>query len=741
MCSTVNDDVWQEELSRICQIDVGEESVDVDVEVDDYLAGENPSQLVLFSEEKETPVYFPLYDPIKLNGVGGVGALRAFFTKSPKANVSCIVDLLYKSYFDVDFENDFLTLLRRGACADFDNGAIHLRYLDGLVKPRPKKSVSHAMFDSFWKNSHLIESTLFVRVDLYCQGYLDGSIDDLRCLDWALFVGGVNPCASMRVFSKNEENTFVRLQALWRQKRYVSSEEFEEYVLLEPVINQNILRRLWGLQVSQELHVLETFVAKNCAIQCEAGSWRNHIIQGWLYHTDEVLEIEALRKILCAGKSNKRLAFFLEEVLGLVFDGWSIDYNKGKHTVTLLSHVKRVGTPRAGTTLVTLVYDLLCQYKEKISFAELAYYAYYEGFWHSAGHERGVSRTTFRDRMRLCKRFLVNLGYFNVAIFNTNLHASLDLQSRMWDAYKQDQRLLSPASYALKGIQGVSAKDVAVIVQLGNFVDSSDYRALDEHIKNQPKFRKCKDISELMEKHLREGPCRIETLRVLCSPDGGGVFDDFWKAAGQLAIRRVGGRLMYSLQDKVFYWHPRDDDAPKLTSRDCSEELFRLLYGDCQSVKVVEAILLMRQKGFSYMSQHGYGVIVRSFEIIGVKRSPPHLTKITTSRKLINLMMMHQDFFGSTPQLCALKKSLKEWEFNACKKVCSWMELPGILLAIWDAYLSVKNQDFYKEKQACTSSKSAEDIIAAELPVVKAFLCKNRRWCGPGGRSALPQKK
>ena len=647
-----------------------------------------------------------------------------------RVDFSDLQDSLYKKsgkkrfYWDVCFlAHSGVFLEAKGDCVFYRGPALGAKKVkkkrDFRAKVGGTKDVCadplalRAMFDAVKEGC---TEPLAVKLRLLREGYLSETFSSLEHLENILLVGGVYPGV------KPVKGRLQYCQSVWEEVYDLPKEGFDEALTSETAFVRRVLFDLRRLEEGGELKALRDLMPdirdlKYSVDLRRLSPCRRNIIERWSQYAGQDLRIDDLvQKLGVVLRAKNGKGNFVKGMLCLAVDGLNIIYNKDAGTMKLLKEQPEAPFPPEGTTIETMVYDFLCQYKKQISIEELAYYACSLGY--CCRGERGA----LIDNLKRVKQTLAVLEIFNHDIFFGADRCALLRQRGLWRV-AVDQGFPEDFDYRNCDVKGCTEDDERVLKDVREFVGSEDHALLQEHIARCAENYRKESPESFVVRLLSQRSYSKEELRQACKSHGI-LYKDFWLLMGSLTLCEVKGRVMFDFFTDMFFWDS-EGVAPTVKTHEYLFELFHLVK-DRPDMEVSALTYMMIQQGFVKAYDTLTSRFLRCFEILGVVsgRLSRDDACLQEQRKLLNLMM--SEGFVRSENGYITKDWDPEYEnVRLAIKTYYWVS-EGAVIPLWRAYLDCwTGKDTHcldavrrrKSEMKCQAKfVSAQEVMREELP-------------------------
>lgn len=619
-----------------------------------------------------------------------------------------VKDAFYKKQGVRFFQEDILQAMYHGADIRRDGKRYYCRG-DVTDAPAPSEHVAIAMFNILYRN----EGSLFdLKFQLYREGHRDYAPDALGYIELALAVGGVHP-RNRQIRAEDRVDFCAKAKEIWRKTRishkcfcvYIENPTPKEKAFLKNKHYARILRSLWRLNHGKQLAVLEDMKASLPPVNPFRANKQDTIIKALKKHRNkEVYLAELLDWVSPPGKKRNKTTF-LGSVLTLALNDWPIFYNKDKQTVTLLEKALPTLTPAEGTNLLTMIYDLVQRYKNRLTQEEIAYYAYQGGYGPKC-FKRG-NKAPFYACIRQDKAMLAIMGYINSDCCAQNLRADVCRQKPLLPLVCHKDKFQSAAYYKRYG-PDVTEQDIDAVCAAQEFQKSAEFTVFEHHVRSMNKTRgPAAEYAKPVENLLRDGPILARDFWKLFDNFGCKKEQDMWNIADALTSSDANNRLIYNPKTSQFSW---DNDCPLLSpeAQTLVSTVFSL-QNDHPDMPSHELGYMLKQYGFTHISENDVQEILRGLAVLGLS----HGYELAYEREIVDLLLTP----GVNPKANVGKNRQLSRPWRIAHRVVNWAH-NGSLKNLWKVYedLRIENPPPCKRKKTEKKSYNPEDVLLAKTP-------------------------
>ena len=473
----------------------------------------------------------------------------------------------------------------------------------------------------------------------------------------------------------------------------------------------------------EELTIAEKEAARVWIEDCKArvGAHKKLILEKWSLHIGETFSFSKLAKAIGVEyRSKTGQVTFLKEVLSLVAYGAPIDYDHRYQLLRLRPRLKGVAVPPEGTSLSTMAYDLLCEYKD-ILLEELVYYAHHLGYLSVCDDGVGSARI-----LRYKQMFAV-LGLIDWKSWSgTFQKKNIERKIRLWDAVKDKEWMPPVGDVESWGTDDVTASERDFCCWMKEYVCSGDYVFLKRHVDSKKGALEKKPYTEYIKEVLLQGPRSCEDLWDLCRRYWDGHKWYFWIAIRKLLEKKGPGCLKYNIAEELFYWDKKSR-APTWRQGSLAPALFCLKREHPELSDDVLGCVLM-QKGYKHSCVESVRLCLRGFEVLGLKAVCSEDEKfIADARRVVNMLVQEL----MSPQGCIEVERRESWKpmryFKVAQKVLCWVKSGRVISDLLD--LSANGDDgAVPPPSKRAKMDDAQAVIKERMPQLYDLLQKRGEW-------------
>lgn len=640
-------------------------------------------------------------------------------------------------YCEVVFKENILWLMHHYENIEEKDGKFYCSGKCSAV-PMPTESVAVAMFNVL---SGGVQDVFQVIFQLYRQGYREYTPEFLTSLEIALHVGGIHP----REQEAGQAQLLQELKDDWRAVQDGSKDAFIVSFASSEKQRCGAIQRLLELKDSGDLAKLQAFKRelfvenpeKNSFVSKEKGDFRRIVMDFLLKNKNVVLDVQTIfthlqPKMQCV-KSQ-----FLKTLLTVALQNPRIIYDKDESSVQLLDKDIPAVPPKEGTSLVTMLYDLIHKYGSCLTKEEIAYYAQRGGYWREVNW---ASLQCFYHNVKWYENFLAVRG--DIALLESCRGQQKQLRQQrarhrdLWKIVEGEKVLRSPDAYSSECGFRVDADDLNAMGAIKKFIQHPDGIIFMQHVAQKKKEPSQgvpqNQYTKFIKGALAKRTYFYRTLMFEFNRRFDAKSKFFWKTVESMMCAPGPGLLAYDLQKMEFYWDASLCPAAS-KEKNCVIEAF-VLRKNYPNMPAALMACLLRQQGFGHAKEGILQTIFHGLELLGLDSVSEDQSDLDDRRAIVNTMLVNPSMPLQQVLDCAhVTKKIREWRLKSCREVVSWVQQKYIC-PLWKSYLEQKRQceDIQDvpptaKRYKLQESMSPEDVVVYKLPAIHKALVDGRVW-------------